>query len=249
MRKIFYIFILMVSSFFVFYNNVKADTFTYIVNENDFNYLNDDFYTVRELAIDYANNYGYDYIIQSVNDVFRVYYIQLSSSYVFENYIQSNFIFPSIKISAQINVYKYNSGTLVYETKYSSSSISFVDSIFSDSPNFSYKKFLDSSIKVSIGIEEHTYILTYNNFSYTLTNEDYFPSLYEFKLIMENPPVVEPEEPEELPRNESLDSFYALVLEKIELFANYFITNTTLLFIIGIIILIFIIELIFRRYL
>jgi len=246
MRKIFYIFILMVSSFFVFNNNVKADTFTYIVNENDFNYLNDDFYTVRELASSYSEKYNYDYIIfyDKTYNRFQVYYIT-NGTYTIETTTYRGFILPIIKISSdKVELYNFSVSTLVYNTSYNSASIWFDNKEYENI--FSYHAFLDSNIKVSISTTEHIHNITYNEFTYSITGDNFFPSLYEYKTIMENPPVVEPEEPI---RNESLDSFYALVLEKIELFANYFITNTTLLFIIGIIILIFIIELIFRRYL
>ena len=243
MRKIFYIFILMVSSFFVFNTNVKADTLSYIVDEQDFAYLNDDFYKVREWAINRATTYEKYYIItyDSSQTRFEIYLFNIDT-FFYTNSTNNNIVYPYINLSLSGGQLWYLSDGTIQSGGYPKTlSLSFYNDSYLN--KFTYINYLDTNIELLTNLTEHTYILTYNNFSYTFSNTDHFPSLYEFKTIFENPPVQEPE------RNESLDSFYYLIMEKIELFANYFITNSTLLFIIGIIILIFIIELIFRRYL
>lgn len=243
MRKIFYIFILMVSSFFVFNNNVKADTLSYVVDEQDIAYINEDFYKVREWAINRANNYEKYYIIiyNTTKTRFEIYLFNVNT-FTYTNSSYDNILYPYIYLSLSGGQLWYLSNGTIQSGGYPKTlSASFYNNSYSN--KFTYINYLDTNIELFTGKNEHTYTLTYNDFSFTFSNTDHFPSLYEFKTIFENPPVQEPE------RNESLDSFYYLIMEKIELFANYFITNSTLLFIIGIIILIFIIELIFRRYL
>lgn len=241
MRKILLIFILTVSSFFVFNINVKADTITHIVDEKDFLLLTDEFYLLRDKSIEYANTNNKYYIIYNTSNGLRVYFYDKVDT-TWQTVAYSSINYPRIQVlSISAKIYKLDVDNLVRD-----GSASKIQSVLRDTSYenlFSYALYLDTNIENLKGIGGYNYMLNYNDFSYTVNEYDHFPSLYEFSLLA-NPPE---EEPEELPRNESLDSFYNLVIEKIQLFANYFIINSALLFIIGIIILIFIAELIFRR--
>lgn len=245
MRKIFIILTLMVSSFFIFNTSVKADTMSYIIDEKDFNYLTDDFYKARELAIEHATANDLYYMIghKATTDPEILVYFFSKGTYQYE-LNSSNYI--RLFMSATFDTYKYNNGALTYYAQYGSI---YKELINSDYTNlFSYFMYLDTNMELHTCEETgHTFTLTYNDFTHTFTSEEHFPSLYEFKTLMENSSV-EDEESDEVVGNDSLDSFYSLVIEKIKLFANSFITNDMLLFVIGIFILIFVIELI-RRYL
>lgn len=237
MRKIFIILTLIVSSFFVFNTNVKAATVEYTIKDTQYQFINDDFFKLRELVINYVNENNKYYVIY--NDyygsslqvsIFDCSYLKMSNYNLFNSCGHTKYKLSNDKLS----LVQSGSGT------------SFSSQYTNLSAYFSYA-FMDTNVEDISSEDTNTYIIKYNDLTYTIEPGDILPTLYQIYLD-ENyvEPEPEPEDPH-LEEKEILSNFYTTVITKIGELANNVFNNYILLFSIGIFIFIFVFEIIFRR--
>ena len=242
MRKIFIILTLIVSSFFIFNNDVKADTTTYNVNLTHFDYLNDEFYLLREKVIEYSNENNMYYLIVYKSGEFN--------AYVFEKK-EYTIDFNDFNGSVYININSSSKICEIYDETLNcsgnSTSITFSLVAKYSSTSISYLNYLDSNIESLKYTGSVDFNISYNDLLYSVTLNGTVPSLYQIYL---DDTYVEPEpEPEDphLEEKEKLSNFYTTVITKIGELATNVFNNFILLFVIGIFVFIFIFEIIFRR--
>lgn len=242
MKKLYIMFALILSSFFFYSSGVKANTYDFIFNETDFDYLNDTFYKVREFAIDYANN----------NDCY--YYINHNTVYYLITFFKPSSIteFNISSTSFGYRIYPFVD-EFIYKYRYDSSSQTFISQAkISSYDNLSFKisnsellytSFLDSNY--DFYLNNNVINFSYKDINYIIDSTNPLPTLYEIYLNKDPSDVEDDIHKEE---KNVLSNFYSLIFEKIDLLANSILSNYIYLTIIVIFILIFLIELI-RRYL
>lgn len=239
MRKIFMILTLIVSSFFIFNISVEAKTIDYTVQDKHYEFINEDFFKLRELVINYVNENNKYYVIHNnsagsslLASVFDCSYLEML------NY--------SLYNSCGFIKYRLSNDKLSLEQSGTGSSFS---TQYTNTVGYFSYAFMDTNVKDIISKDTNTYIIRYNDLIYTIEPGDILPTLYQIYLD-ENyvEPEPEPEDPH-LEEKEILSNFYTTVITKIGELANNVFNNYILLFSIGIFIFIFVFEVIFRRYL
>lgn len=233
MNKLLVLISLFLSSFFLFSFSVSAATSNIDISEDTYNLINDTFFTVKEEVEEYAKNNN-----------FNTYFITYSSnSYnvlFYNNTNNSNFI---CSLSSDLSCvfykafttgsYRENSGLVVGGT---------TSSLIINSS--SYKNYLYSNIGLKI-IDSSTSLLNlnYNGRTYEFVGGDTIYSIYD---------IYESITLEENPHQEEfniLSNFYNTVIDKLEYISEVFVSNYIYLSILVIFLLIFVFELIFRRFL
>lgn len=238
MKKVYLILTLFVASLFFYSNKVYAATYTYEVSEETMSLINDDFFLFREKVLQYVeetNSPGYiiffrDNIFESwvFNSDYWFFFTDGASSYDTRvSYTIKNF--KRVQIDENKNI-------KVISTTTSQQSWPFLR------PDAVLHFYIDSNLPLTSRLTD-TFLLNYNDLTYTIEKSMEFPTLYQIYLD-HNPPVEEEPVPEEITL---LNNFYFSVIEKITILSNELSNNYIFLTIIGIIILIFISELIFRR--
>lgn len=239
MRKIFIILTLIVSSFFVFKPNVKADTVSYNVNSSHLNYINDDFYLIREKAIEYCNENNKHYVIIYESEFIAYVF---DTDYAFVGYNNPIIYF---KVDYTAEKYKIRSGVFTLSGSATSITSSLVPTSSSTSINLNY--YIDTNLENVLYTGSKEFNIVYNDLIYPIKKDTVVPTLYQIYLD-ENyvEPEPEPEDPH-LEEKEILSNFYTTVITKIGELANNVFNNYILLFSIGIFIFVFVFEIIFRR--
>lgn len=243
MKRLFTIITLLVSSFFLFTTNeVKAETYEYLVNESDFDLINDDFYAVR----DYALNY-----VEENNGYYLIYYSKSYSQYrvVLSPKLSSTTLsYKSSLISLTFNanpsdnrtgtIYKYENNEFVNNGSFGSISLE----LWFNENVIPMNSYLDSNLDFFYTDTSNEIKINYNDFSYVVNSTNSLPSLYQIYLDTQSTPVDKYEEDKIV-----ITSFYTMVSEKFTLLTNLFMQDYVFVLILTIIILIFLLELIFRR--
>ena len=235
MNKLLVLISLFLSSFFLFSFSVSAATANIDISEDTYNLINDTFFTVKEEVEEYAKNNN-----------FNTYFITYSSnSYnvlFYNNTNNSNFI---CSLSSDLSCvfykafttgsYRENSGLVVGGT---------TSSLIINSS--SYKNYLYSNIGLKI-IDSSTSLLNlnYNGRTYEFVGGDTIYSIYDIYIDINNSSV------DELHKEELniLSNFYNTVIDKLDYISEVFASNYIYLSILVIFLLIFVFELIFRRFL
>ena len=241
MKRLFTIITLIVSSFFLFsINEVRAETNSYELSENYFDYIDETFLTFRENVIKYVEDNNLEvYIIYSLsvgnyrayvnNDGYSLYSTTpYGANSVLQFYFRN---YTKLKPDA--------SGEIVVDT---SSTAAATENILSSSSVL--QNYIDTNIPLQYN-GAHEYIINYNDSTYTISKGSYIPTLYQIYLEHNKP--VEPDDPYEEEKN-IINNFYSTTIAKIGDLATTFANNYVFILIFGIFILIFVIELI-RRYL
>ena len=244
MKRLFTIITLLVSSFFLFsINEVRAETYTYELTENDFSYFNDDFFTFREQVIDYmeSNNFTGYYIYGHNLTTLRAFLLNSNSYPSFSNVSGSNNIFY-IYCENCSDVKFNSSGELEFVKHYTGG---YKNQILNSTNGNTLGNYLDSNLS-PISYSNNTYIINYNNSTYTIEKGSSAPTLYQ--IYLENTTPVEPDDPYK-EEKEVINNFYSTIIIKIGDLATSFASNFIFLLILGIFILIFVFELIRRRFL
>ena len=237
MKKLYIILALIMSSFFFYSSDVRADTTTYEVIESEFNNFTEDFSNLRELTIANLNEtYSY-YIILYHKSKSRL------TAYLFESTSNAQVFFSNgigiyLSVSGAYKNY-YLNGSNFTESGSGSNYYSTLCSV--NGTTCTYLSLLDTNFDLSY-TSGSTFNIKYNDLLYEITVGSKVPNLYEIYLDSIEVPDIHEEE------KQILSNFYNLVIEKIVLLSNYIINNYIFLSFVGIIILIFLIELI-RRYL
>lgn len=255
MKKLFIIIALIISTLFLFsVNEVRAETLELIVPDTEFDYLTEDFYTFRESVVEYCNENNKKYIITSN------FYTYGLTAYIYDedttgsSYNIENFNYPyGDFIAIRVN----NPRVIIYsqpDTFSSNMTTSWTRVQFrlnSSSKTFSLYNYLDTNFDFIPYQSDVTnsFLITYQDLSYEVSNGTLPPTLYQIYMDSQDDssdkPVVDDKFPEE---REKMNMFYSTIFTKIGDLATIFATNYTFLLILGIMILIFVIELI-RRYL
>lgn len=239
MKKLYITFTLILSSFFLFNYNVKADTYSFDIIDNEFNHFTEDFYKLRELAISNLNEEFNHYIIvyntKSNKTMLRVYFFN-SSSYAKISFSNSQGI--RLFIEGNYKYYYLSGDNLIQQASGSG-----YNSILcrENGTTCTFLDFLDTNFNLSYSSNSFLNI-SYNDLLYEISLGVHVPSLYEIYLDS-----IESSDPHKQEK-EVLSNFYSLIFEKIDLLSNSILSNYIYLTIIVIFILIFLIQLI-RRYL
>ena len=243
MKRVYLILTLFIASFFfVSLNKVSAATYTYEISESNFDYINDEFFKLREKTIEYCEANNLSYIIG-----YNISYGKLLS-HVF-NFTTYNFLnqydMPRIEFGISANMYYIDNDTLKSYGTLGSYYTSFYNK--KDVSTFSYLSFLDTNIESINNTSPYfTWDFKYQDLTYTLNSGTKIPTLYEIYLdVKGDEPVVSDKFIEE---KELMNNFYSTIFTKISDLATSLANNYTFLTIFGIFILIFVLELI-RRYL
>lgn len=238
MKKVYLVLTLLMTSLFFFSTNeVRADT-VYTVNSSDFDYINDDFLKMRELAIEYCNENNTYYLIQYKNSSLQVAFFEKTIDIYF-TYINANGRIYLRSTGSDLKIYKGTTNLWEY-----GSSSGFSDYISSGS-TLSYAYFLDTNIENLLYTGSKSFTITYNDLSYLVEQNTVMPSLYQIYLddTVEDVP---PEVP--VVENEVIANYYSTVISKIGYLVETISSNQVYLSVIVIFLLIFITELIFRRF-
>lgn len=257
MKKLFTIITLLMSSFFLFsINEVSADTIDYIIRDEEFEILEtQEFKELREKAIEYCEANDKYYFIGFSQNNFNISAIRAfiidKGDYKLSNTSAGGTNFPIFSFG-NITYYKYkiDNGSFILDT---TSTYEYLPFWYRDSSSvyhFSYIRYFDTNIELmDFESGENTINLTYNDFTYSVNVGDHFPSLYEFNKLMnssgEDEPVVSDKFIED---KEMMNNFYSTIFTKVGDLATSFASNYIFLLILGIFILIFVFELIWRRF-
>lgn len=229
--------------FFFSIGEVRADTLTFYVRDSDIEYLsNEKFITIREQAISYCNENNKKYII-ACDEYSCFAHIFNDGATSLSQLISGSFTYPLLSYST-VDVYKMSNGIFTYSKSSVSTSFKKFDT---GSNEIKYTSYLDTNLD-NLNFMNYASDITYGDFTYHIDSESHFVSLYEFYTLMNDvpdKPVVDDKFPEE---KEAMNIFYSTIFTKIGDLATNFVTNYIFLLIFGIMILIFLIELI-RRYL
>ena len=232
MKKMFYMLALIVSSFLLFNIEVKADN-EYVVTypDNFLDYINDNFFTVREYAISNLDNeYPYYILIKDV----------VSNDYYIYCYNYSDFIskgrtwFQSSSSDAKLIVYFGNGN----EPKI------FYNRNITYSSDYNYL-ILDSNM--NIFYDPYSLQINYLDKSYIVNSTSKFLTTYD--IYKEVNGIGEETDTSHDSELSIIQSFYEVSISKISYLAESISSNYIYLSIFGVFILIFVFELIFRRYL
>lgn len=240
MKKLYIMFTLILSSFFLFNYNVKASQTYWTLDLKSSVFTGDKFLNLRNDVINYANENNFYYLIIDYSSL-AVCFFNNSPNYIFTKETDSSRFSTSVLCdllysngnlsstpSKSTNYYIYND----YSDTYNNTTV-----IDTNYPYF----YLDFSSDITIKASGCTY---------TLKSGDNLRGLYDYYVAKDNNctlPTYEAPDPHK-EEKEVLSNFYSLIFEKIDLLANSILSNYIYLTIIVIFILIFLIELI-RRYL
>lgn len=221
---------------------VYADTYDFNILLSNNDYINEDFLYFRDKVINYPTvlNNNKHYLIYFTSNEYRAYLIDTCD--ISTSLYRRNTSLPyqiELNYSSSSSFYYWrlvNDNLAYYNTSYTRFFLALPP--ITTSFNYRYESFLDSDCDITY-TGDADFNVVYENYSFTLTNGDKLPSLYEIynsanNVVSDNYPI--------------LTTFYTTVSEKIILFVNSLLDNYIYLFIFGIFILIFLIELI-RRYL
>lgn len=248
MRKIYIIFTLFIS-LFLFSSNVKADKKNIIFNfeEFDFSYINDEFFKLREKTLEFINNNdSYNYYVIFYDDS-----SSLLFSYVFIEEITDKYLrfmpyssgdTAMIYIPTRYTKYYLNNDELIS----SGNTSSFFERLGDINGSNYYYRFIDTNIDdiffesgkdSSYNVEIHC-----RDFNLIFDSNTDLPTLYEIYSLSG---IGEPIDIHEEEKNILLN-FYTIIIEKINLLCDVFVSNYIYLSIFVIFILIFVIELLRR---
>lgn len=210
MKKLNIIFALIISSFFLLSSNVSADVVTYEINDSDFDYFTDEFYELRELAIEYCNENDMYYLIYSDNG--SLFARIFDKTYSFKIYDNSG---VRVYIKGQHTKYKVQNNTLV-----GSGSSSLLNLYFINNDSLQYFNFLDTNVDV-IFTSGTPFIIKFNDLSYDISISSKVPTLYEVYQEYQSSQVD--------PKAEIVTNFYVLIIDKIKLLTNYIASDYIIL--------------------
>ena len=249
MKKMFYMLALIVSSFFFFSSNVNAEeySYTYPFTSNISATLDDNFYDLRSRVKQYIKDNNYDYYIiykgvaSSIGT--KVYIFTDDSNISCTTYTNSLFLITSVY---------YRVPTLLVSSDLEN--LTFVEDTathtFQDTQNAIV---LDTNYPFTLSSPD-TWTYNHRNNSLSFSTGDRVPNLYTFYTTYygieddteEPEPVIDHTHDSEL---SIIQSFYEVSISKISYLAESISSNYVYLSIFGVFILIFVFELIFRRYL
>ena len=242
MKKLLIIITLFVSSFFSFSFEALADTFSVTLNDSSFSYLNEDFYTFRSLVQEYAETNDNYYLIFYENDKYYVYFLSTENVKIEDMVFVNNTFRIYLSNGGSYTRFYYENNSLVVNG-FGSGSV--IRSLYDYSNNtFNYNYFLDSNFNVSyVSVRNNIFSLQYKNLNIEVSSSSFFPSLYDVYLDSLS------SEDVHFAEKNILNNFYLIIIEKINYLSEIILNNYIFLSIIGIIILIFVFKLIFRRFL
>ena len=213
MKKLNIILTLLVSSFFLFSTNVKADTTIQIIEEEMSYMTNEDFLLLREKTIEYCEENDMYYYIYFKDSIFY--------SHIFDKTRLSSYDFSTTGTQIAIpnlisgHVSYINNGVLNVPVTYTKQRPELHATY-----NYSYALYLDSNIENALYTRTDVLTINYNEFSYSISNGMEMPTLYDIYL---NSQVNED------PKAEIISNFYTVVIQKIGLFADL-VTNDYIVF-------------------
>ena len=221
----------MISFFFFSMNEVSASTF--IITEAEMNYINDDFYALREETIKYCNENNKKYIISYNGVVFFANIFDEGNVYM-NTVVYKDFNFP-VLVYNSADVYRIMDGVF---KKLSISPT--VTNFHTNSYVFTMNPYIDSNVDQLVHLN-YSHDLIYGDYTYHIDSGSHFPSLFEIYNIINAPK--DPFETDKL----MLGNFYLTIGDKIGDLAIIFARNYIFIVITGILILIFVFELIRRK--
>lgn len=239
MRKLLIILTMIVSSFFFYSSNAFAATYNFTINESDIDFINDDFFTIRNLALDYVKENGGYYVIWITSD--NIYYVHFFSSFSDKYYYILNKSFRTWVTTDSSFRYELKNNELTSKISETNSSTA---SSFDSNNVLEQYVFLDSNLDFYAKTTDLIIFLSYKDNIYSLNDSTPLLSLYDIYLDINGGGEVPDIHTEE---KEILSNFYILVIDKINYLATIIINNYIYLSVIGVFIFIFVIELVFRR--
>lgn len=230
MKKLYLIITLFISSFFLFNSYVKAD-YPFIVNyeDNVLELINDEFFIVRDLVIDYANKNSYNYIIWLYSSKYEIFFID-----------SSNKVFTSIGRTW------FENSTLLfdyYNINLDTKELSFLSTYRFTRPSSSISFLLDSNM--DIYYNPYSLNINYKDNTYVVDSSTKLKTIYDIYLEFGGV-VPDNSHQEEI---EKVGNFYTVVIDKLGYLAEIIVSNYIYLSIIVIFLVIFLFKLIFRRHL
>lgn len=243
MKKLFIIITLLMSSFF-FFSLEKVSAITYISNDitpEVMSWINEDFYAFRDKVIEHCEeNNLYYIIVRSISDsTYKAYVSNRTSRFSFGIQSASNIIIKLIV--GGTDVYNFTNNDMKYYTTLPSSSE--LNMYHYDTGHELY--ILDSNFDFIYNVSVQVAIrYWYNSSVYPVVSGHVFPTLYKIYLDA-NPIPPDPYEEERVVMN----NFYSTIFTKISDLATSISTNFTFLVIFAIFILIFVFELVRRKFL
>ena len=239
MKKVYLLLSLFIIPVFFFsINKVSAATYEFEVSESNFEYINDDFYYIRDYALNHVSeNGGYYVIYYSVSSsTYRLVFLQ-SIKNIELTLNSSSF---DIKFWTWSNnegvLYNYTNNEIVYYTH----NTSFLASSAIIDNKIDKYVYLDSNISTIYDTSGNETKITYKDNEYVVNSTTSVPSLYQIYLDSLSDPYEE--------QKGIINNFYSTIATKIGEFVTNISTNYIFLLIFGIFTLIFVFELI-RRYL
>lgn len=238
MKRVYLLLTLFIASFFfVSIPNVFAASQIYQVPENELSILTSNaFLSLREEIIEFCNANNKKYIIacSSSSSCYANIFDEGKAKMGASSISGTTLVFPSL-------IYSKSTGYKLSNNSLSTTSTAALFNYFytTNSQAFTYISLIDTNVEnltFSYDVE-----LVYKDFVYEVPAGAHFPSLYEFNEVYSTPT------DRFLEDREVINNFYTMVLEKIVLLSNYFVSNFFLMLILGIFILIFIFEIIRRR--
>lgn len=221
MKRLFILFSVVISSFFIFNEDVKADI---TVTSSDIEkYITEDFLYKRDIVIDFAKENNYEYFIIKDGASISYYFVDIGTTVTLSS--------SSFKLSSFYYYILQSDNTFKLIAYYQNGS----------SWSVSSSLFLDMSQDL---YSTNSFNIIYDNTTYVVNDTNLFMTYYDLYLL-DNPII------EENPHQEEIDkigSFYSICIDKIEYLVNEVVNNYIYLSMITIFILIFVIELT-RRYL
>lgn len=228
----------MASFFFITLDKVSAATVNQEITSDVMSWINDDFYSFREKLIELCKENNSYYVITHYNSTSSSF-----RAYVFTN--KSQFYFASVVPNVEIHLYFNNSNQYKWENN------EIVEMSTTGSNSYyrlyhyssGYERFIiDSNFDLNYNLS-YSIDYKYKDLTYSVTSGTIFPTLYKIYLD-ENPLPTDPFEEDK----EILNNFYTTIFTKISDLAISFANIYTFLLIFGIFILIFVFELIWRRF-
>lgn len=231
MKKFVFAFTILLSSFFFFNSYVKAsDPFIVNYDDNVLSSINEEFFTIRNLVIDFANQNSYNYMIWYNDGIYRYFFVDSSKKIYFSTgrswFENSSFLWA---------VYTLNLET--EEFILSNSSYNFVSS------SSEIYCLLDSNI--DIYYDPYSLNINYSGNTYVVDSTTKLKTIYDIYLEFGGVVPVDPHQ-EEI---DKVGNFYTLCIDKLKYLSEVFLSNYIYLSIIVIFIIIFVFKLIFRRFL
>ena len=240
MKKVYSIFALVLSSFFLFsLKEVKASTYNYTIPESVITFTGTNISTMINTVqtfLENDNTYSDNYFIYYLpsNSLCYVYFTRYTNSSFYKIIYNSSGLRYNVK--SQWVRYTFSSDFLSLTNFTSGDNVgNYVSGIYN--ANF----ILYSNYNISLG-DSNIYNYTFLDKVYTndVNVEDKFTTIYDIYEDYYG-------EPEPVDPTPELTSFYTTVVDKISYLCSYMATNTLFLAMFVIIIFIVIIELIFRR--